>query len=51
MLQNMKETSGMENQMVKEHTLTLEEESMLGYSRRGKEMVMGHTLFLMGESM
>ena len=37
--------------MVKEHSLTLMEESMWGNSRMGKEMVKEHTLGLMEESM
>jgi len=37
--------------MVKEHTLGMMEESMLGNSRMGNIMVKEHTLTLMEESM
>jgi hypothetical protein len=37
--------------MVKEHTLGMMEESMLGNSRMGNIMVKGHTFGLMEENM
>ncbi len=37
--------------MVKEHTLGMMEESMLGNSRMGNKMVKEHTLGMMEESM
>jgi len=48
---NIKDKLKMGNQMVKEHTLALMEESIKGHSRLAKNMVKEHTPYLMGLSM
>ena len=48
---NIKNKLKMGNQMVKEHTLTMMEKSMLENGRMGKNMVKEHTLIIMGLSM
>ena len=51
MVHVMWEYSRMEREMVKEHTLSLIEESMLGNGRMGNIMIREHGLSLMEESM